>query len=88
MNTISAIAGISPLESFKSKSEVLKYAVEFTAKFEDSGRTPQYDKAQELFDFICNRITLPELPVDPYAGAMEALGKMVTDLKSKDKEGE
>jgi len=47
-------------QDIKSKAEALKYAIEFTA---EDGK-PNYKAAQELFDFICQNLSV-------YEGAVE-----------------
>lgn len=49
------------INKFESKAEALKFAIEFTAEYKDSGnRVTNLPSAQELFDFICKNVELPE----------------------------
>ena len=52
--------------SFTSKADALKFSIQFTSKMEDGNLVPQYDKAQELFKFICEKVSLPEIKKEPY----------------------
>ena len=50
------------LGSFKSKADAIKYAIDFTAGTDSSiNRIPNYTAAQEMFDFICKNVQLPEV---------------------------
>ena len=60
------------LSSFKSKGDALKYAIEFTAGCDASiNRVPNYDAAQELFDFICRNVPLPDVEQDKAADFLD-----------------
>ena len=50
------------INNFASKSDAVKFAIEFTARFSDDGteRIPNLDAAQALYDFICKNVELPE----------------------------
>ena len=49
------------INKFESKSEALKFAIEFTANYTDDGnKVSNLTAAQELFDFICTNVELPE----------------------------
>lgn len=49
------------INKFESKSEALKFAIEFTANDTDDGtRAANLTAAQKLFDFICKNVELPE----------------------------
>lgn len=50
--------------SLKSKADALKYAIEFTATGEYPNRAPDIKKAEELYNFICENISLPAENVD------------------------
>lgn len=49
------------MNSFRSKGDALKFAIEFTSSVLEN--KVNYDAAQELFDFICRNVPLPD--VDP-----------------------
>ena len=55
------LAAYGSLASFRTKADAMKFALEFTAKVDDNGnRTANYEAAQELFDFICRSVNLPD----------------------------
>lgn len=56
--------GFTGSPSLKSKADALKYAIEFTATGEYPNRTPDIKKAKELYNFICENISLPAENVD------------------------
>lgn len=56
--------GFTGSPSLKSKADALKYAIEFTATGEYPHRTPDIKKAKELYNFICENISLPAENVD------------------------
>lgn len=54
--------------SFKSKADAMKFAIEFTSTYDSSiNRIPNYPAAQELFDFICKNVNLPDVEQDKAA---------------------
>lgn len=65
------------LDKFQSKADALHYAIEFTATFAcDGSRKADYEKAQELYDFICRNVQLPGVTPNP-------LEELVQNLKDK-----
>ena len=47
--------------AFESKAEALKWAIEFTAGWTSPDeRLVRYDQAQELYNFICRNVQLPD----------------------------
>jgi hypothetical protein len=49
------------INKFESKAEAIKFAIEFTANYtEDGAIVANLTAAQELFDFICKNVELPE----------------------------
>lgn len=73
------------INSFQSKAEALKYAIEFTETVELSGpNRVNYDQAQELFDFICKNVVLPDVRPNPADGLVEFAKKYIEKL-AKDK---
>ncbi len=65
--------------SFKSKAEAVKYALESTYKLEDKQISHQYDKAQKLFDFITKNVNLPDVAKDP----IEELSPIINSIVDK-----
>lgn len=57
------------MNGFASKADALKYAIEFTATVNISApNSPNYNAAQELFDFICKNVELPDVRPNPADG--------------------
>lgn len=54
------LAGSFSGGGFNTKAEALQYAINFTAINADGGRKADYEAAQEMFDFICKNVKLPE----------------------------
>ena len=74
------------INNFQSKAEALKYALEYTETVELSGpNRVNYDQAQELFDFICKNVELPDVRPNPADGLVEFAKKYIEKL-AKDKE--
>lgn len=47
--------------AFESKAEAMKWAIEFTAGWKSPDeRLVRYEQAQELYDFICRNVQLPD----------------------------
>lgn len=69
--------GLGTQIAFRSKAEAVKYALESTFRFENGQITHQFDKAQEMFDFITKNVTLPEVsePLDWVTPLIENLKK-------------
>lgn len=54
------ITGTPGLSGFKSKGEALKYAIEFTTQWKEGEKIINYPAAEELYNFICKHVELPE----------------------------
>ena len=84
------------INKFESKAEALKFAIEFTANYtEDGTKAANLTAAQELFDFICKNVELPETQLalwgDVIANAndiAEMVKQHFVELMNKDKEDE
>ena len=73
------------MRSFQSKAEALKYAIEFTETVNISEpNTVNYEAAQELFNFICKNVELPDVRPNPADGLVEFAKKYIEKL-AKDK---
>lgn len=69
------------MNNFQSKAEALKYAIEFTEIVELHGsKKVNYDAAQELFDFICKNVNLPDVKPNPADGLVEFAKKYIEKL--------
>lgn len=64
----------SSMQSFQSKADALHYAIEFTATLDCAGcRKADYEAAQELYDFICRNVQLPDVTPNPFEEFMRNL---------------
>lgn len=72
MNAL-GLAGLpATISGFKSKADALKFAIEFTAGRDASiNQVPNYNAAQELFDFICKNVNLPDVEQDKAADFLD-----------------
>lgn len=73
------------LGSIKSKADAIKYAIDFTATDTPCSRTPNYEAAKKMFDFICENVTLPEVDNSEiekiFAPLFDALAKLQSPCK-------
>lgn len=74
------------INDLQSKADAIKYAIEFTEIVELHGPNKvNYDAAQELFDFICKNVKLPDVRPNPAAGLVEFAKEYIEKLtKVKD----
>lgn len=50
-------------QKIESKSTAIQYAIDTTVTFdEDGNKKINFDKAKEVFDFICQNVELPDVP--------------------------
>lgn len=77
------------ISQIKSKADLVKWAVEFTAQVEgthcERRLYPDYVRAQELIDFFNKNVELPEVSNSGYE---EVLNKVVDLAKQKVENGE
>ena len=72
MNTLGFAGLPATMNGFKSKADALKFAIEFTASSDSSfQRKPSYQAAQDLFDFICKNVSLPDIEQDKAADLLD-----------------
>ena len=72
------------IQNFQSKADALHYAIEFTATLAcDGGRKADYEAAQELYNFICKNVQLPDVTPNPLEAFSEYLKKSLPEV-SKD----
>ena len=72
MNALGFAGLPATMNGFKSKADALKFAIEFTAGCDASiNRVPNYNAAQELFDFICRNVPLPDVEPDKAADFLD-----------------
>lgn len=68
------------LQNFQSKADALHYAIEFTATLAcDGGRKAEYEAAQELYDFICKNVQLPDVTPNPLEAFSEYIKKSLPE---------
>lgn len=73
------------MNDLQSKADAIKYAIEFTEIVELHGSNKvNYEAAQELFDFICKNVNLPDMRPNPADGLVEFAKKYIEKL-AKDK---
>ncbi|MBQ2703171.1 MAG: hypothetical protein IJF63_04850 [Alistipes sp.] len=71
------------INNFQSKADALHYAIEFTATTAcDGGRKANYEAAQELYDFICKNVQLPEVTPNPLEAFSEYLKKNLPEVNN------
>lgn len=69
------------IQNFQSKADALHYAIEFTATLAcDGGRKAEYAAAQELYDFICKNVQLPDVTPNPLEAFSEYLKKSLPEV--------
>lgn len=77
----SGLLGYAGIASFQTKAEALQYAINFTATDTDNGTKANYEAAQELFDFICKNVKLPDIKGDASEKFYEQAVGMLAALK-------
>lgn len=79
----SGLLGCAGIASFQTKAEALQFAINFTATDTDNGTKANYEAAQELFDFICKNVKLPDIKGDASEKFYEQAVGMLAALKPK-----
>lgn len=68
--------------AFRSKAGAMSFAIVMTMLTGENGvRTVNLLAAQELFDFICKNVTLPDVEKDATAEVVEMLSATVKELQ-------
>lgn len=86
------IGTIGNINQIKTKADVVKYAVEFTADVDTTDGycnrivTPNYEKAQALIDFFNRNVSLPE--TDASLNEVVGLVKELLGAASKNAKGD
>lgn len=78
------LAGAMPnINNFSSKADVLKFAIEFTASEDMNGaRIFNKERAQELYEFICKNVELPDTPLTQWKDVInqaDDIAKMIKE---------
>lgn len=77
MNALGFAGLPATMNGFKSKADALKFAIEFTVGCDASiNRVPNYNAAQELFDFICKNVNLPDVETNDISEAIKELARL------------
>ena len=77
----SSVLGLAGMRSFQTKAEALQYAIDFTATRTEEGLKANYEAAQEMFDFICKNVKLPDIKGDASEKFYEQAVGMLAALK-------
>lgn len=75
------ITGTPSMSGFKSKGEALKYAIEFATQWKDGEKIINYPAAEELYNFICKHVELPETFDDGLSSLFEKAREYVEEEK-------
>ena len=70
------------MRGFNSKAEALQFAIEFTASSSMGGRKVEIEAAQELYDFICKNVELPDVRPNPADGLVEFAKRYIEKLET------
>ena len=68
------------MRGFNNKAEALQFAIEFTASSSMGGRKVEIEAAQELYDFICKNVELPDVRPNPTDGLVEFAKEYIAKL--------
>jgi hypothetical protein len=68
------------MRGFNSKAEALEFAIEFTASSSMGGRKVELEAANELYDFICKNVELPDVKPNPADGLVEFAKEYIAKL--------
>ena len=63
-----------------SKATAMQYALDSTATYKNGKKFLHTDKAKEIFDFICENVELPDVPLGAIFGQ---LNKTLEDFRKK-----
>lgn len=75
------------LSSFRTKADAIKFALEFTATATAEGvRCANYEQAQELFDFVCKNVNLPDTDAFQIEQMSGLVDKIIDGINGKKKE--
>lgn len=70
--------------AFRSKAGAMSFAIVMTMTTNENGvRTVNLLGAQELFDFICKNVVLPDVEKDATAEVVEMLSAAVKELQKE-----
>ena len=75
------LTGTPSMSGFKSKGEALKYAIEFATQWKDGEKIINYPAAEELYNFICKHVELPETFDDGLSSIFQKAREYVEEEK-------
>lgn len=75
------LTGTPSMSGFKSKGEALKYAIEFATQWKDGEKIINYPAAEELYNFICKHVELPETFDDGLSSFFKRVGETIEEEK-------
>ena len=90
-----SLLGIKNINQIRTKADLVKYAVEFTANPGTccQSATPNYEMAQGLIDFFNKNVTLPDTDactltdiVESMKDAVKVIAKEVKNCSDKEQE--
>lgn len=74
------------MNGFVSKADALKFSIQFTSMMVDGNIVLRYDKAQELFEFICKNVNLPDVKKEPYEDLVALIQEKLRQLSEQSQE--
>lgn len=75
------LTGTPSMSGFKSKGEALKYAIEFATQWKDGEKTINFTAAEELYNFICKNVQLPETFDDGLSSFFQRVTETIEEEK-------
>lgn len=75
------LTGTPSMSGFKSKGEALKYAIEFATQWKDGEKIINYPAAEELYNFICKHVELPETFDDGLSSFFQRVNETIEEEK-------
>lgn len=73
--------GLSGSSSLKSKADALKYAIEFTTQWKEGEKIINFTAAEELYNFICKHVELPETFDDGLSSFFQRVNETIEEEK-------
>ena len=73
--------GLSGSSSLKSKADALKYAIEFTTQWKEGEKIINFTAAEELYNFICKHVELPETFDDGLSSFFQRVTETIEEEK-------
>lgn len=78
------INGSVNYNTFQSKADALKYAIEYNLRMDEKGYVfVDKDGAQDLYNFICKNVNLPETQNDYTKTISESVSDLLNHYKNE-----